>query len=72
MPPNLSAQIVCPTPKVWDFDEKSLHWLPVVRNPMEGLAKSTYHDIRSFFIKKSFLTVITYPNKNEIRRAQWG
>ena len=20
---NLSAQIVCPSPKVWDFDEKS-------------------------------------------------
>ena len=22
MPLNLSAQIVCPRPKVWDFDEK--------------------------------------------------
>ena len=22
MPQNLSAQIVCPSPKVWDFDEK--------------------------------------------------
>ena len=22
MPPNLSAQIVCPSPEVWDFDEK--------------------------------------------------
>ena len=22
MPQNLSAQIVCPTPKVWDFDKK--------------------------------------------------
>ena len=24
MPQNLSAQIVCPSPKVWDFDEKRL------------------------------------------------
>ena len=31
MPKNLSAQIVCPNPKVWDFDEKRLHW--VVRSP---------------------------------------
>jgi hypothetical protein len=23
--PKLFAQIVCPSPKVWDFDEKSLH-----------------------------------------------
>ena len=30
MPQNLSAQIVCPSPKVWDFDEKSLHWASVV------------------------------------------
>ena len=27
--PNLSAQIVCPSPKVWDFDEKRLHWASV-------------------------------------------
>ena len=31
MPQNLSAQIVCPSPKVWDFDEKRLHWASVVR-----------------------------------------
>jgi hypothetical protein len=24
-------QIVCPRPKVWDFDEKRLHWASVVR-----------------------------------------
>ena len=28
---NLYAQIVCPSPKVWDFDEKRLHWASVVR-----------------------------------------
>ena len=31
MPQNLSAQIVCPSPKVWDFDEKRLHCVSVVR-----------------------------------------
>ena len=25
MPQNLSAQFVCPSPKVWDFNEKRLH-----------------------------------------------
>ena len=27
---NLSAQIVCPSQKVWDFDEKRFHWATVV------------------------------------------
>ena len=31
MPQNLSAQIVCPSPKVCNFDEKRLHWASVVR-----------------------------------------
>ena len=31
IPQNLSAQIVCPSPKVWHFDEKRLHWASVVR-----------------------------------------
>ena len=30
MPQNLSAQIVCPSQKDQDFDEKSLHWVSVV------------------------------------------
>ena len=32
IPQNVSAQIVCPSPKVWDFDEKRLHWASVVRD----------------------------------------
>ena len=32
MPQNLSAPIVCPSPKVWHFDEKVLHWASVVRD----------------------------------------
>ena len=31
MPQNSSAQIVCPSPKGWDFEEKRLHWASVVR-----------------------------------------
>ena len=31
MPQNLSAQIVSPSPKVLDFDEKRLHGASVVR-----------------------------------------
>ena len=27
---NLIAQIVCPSPKVWDFIKKRLHWESVV------------------------------------------
>ena len=36
MPQDLSSQIVCPSPKVWDFDEKRLHWVFVVRVPMQS------------------------------------
>jgi hypothetical protein len=28
---NLSAQFVCPSPKVLDFNEKRLHWVSLVR-----------------------------------------
>ena len=31
MPQILSAQIVCPSPKVWYLDEKRLHWTTIVR-----------------------------------------
>ena len=34
MPQNLSAKIVCQSPKVWDFDEKRRHWASVVRARM--------------------------------------
>ena len=30
MPQNLSAQLICSGTKVWDFDEKILHWASVV------------------------------------------
>ena len=28
---NWFVQIVCPSPKVWDWDEKGLHWASIVR-----------------------------------------
>ena len=31
MPQNSPTQIVCPSPNVWDFDEKMLYWVSVVR-----------------------------------------
>ena len=31
MPQNLSAQFVCPSPKVLEFNEKVLHWASVAR-----------------------------------------
>ena len=40
---KLTAQIVCTSPKVRDFDEKRLHWASVVREH----AGETF--IRSFF-----------------------
>ena len=40
MPQNLSAQIVCPSPKVWDFDEKRLHWASVVRDNAQRTSMS--------------------------------
>ena len=37
MPQYLSAQIVSPSPKVWDFDEKRPHWASVVHTQNHGL-----------------------------------
>ena len=31
MPQNLSAQFVCPSPNVLNFNKKGLHWASVVR-----------------------------------------
>jgi hypothetical protein len=28
--PN-APKLICPSPKVWDFDEKGLYWVSVVR-----------------------------------------
>ena len=31
--PN-APEFVCPNPKVWDLNEKRLHWASVVRDPL--------------------------------------
>ena len=45
MPQNLSAQNVCPSPKVTDFDEKRLHWASVVHGAKDKNASPE----RNFF-----------------------
>ena len=37
MPQNSSAQFVYPSPKVWDFNEKRLHWASVGRDSFDGI-----------------------------------
>ena len=49
MPQNLSAQIFCPSPKVWYFDEKRLHWASVVRG-LQFALRSKVDDILWIFI----------------------
>ena len=39
IPQNLSAQLVCSSPKFLDLNEKRLHWASVVRDLVEGLQK---------------------------------
>ena len=49
MPQNLSAQFVCPSSKVLNFNEKRLHWASVVRalqNVVEFLKKCTVGCLR--------------------------
>ena len=43
MPQKLSAQIVCPSPKVWDFDEKRLHWASVVSDDRHYMQTKMFH-----------------------------
>ena len=39
MAQNLSPQFVCPSPKVWDFDEKGLHQASVVGASSESVVR---------------------------------
>ena len=50
MSQNLSAQFVCPSPKVPDFNEKRLHWASVVRGEMYSLRNC--HQIAYVVISK--------------------
>ena len=49
MPQNLSAQFVCPSPKVLDFNEKRLHWASVVRGKdLDNLDNILLYALRIF------------------------
>ena len=49
MPQKCSVQFVCPSPKVWDFNEKRLHWTYVVRGLVQWL-KSFFGVSFLFFV----------------------
>ena len=57
MPQNLFAQIVCPSPKVWDFDEKKTSWgvrsLCKQQNTDLSLSHTAKHT-KLYFCKDSF------------------
>ena len=61
MPQNLSTQIVCPSPKVWDFGEKRLHWAYVVgcANKDLGLFYQSPGDLKSVMIKSVITTLMS-------------
>jgi hypothetical protein len=48
---NLSAQLVCPSPKVLDFNEKRLHWASVVRGFKDNKLPGSYF---LFFLDHKF------------------
>jgi hypothetical protein len=45
MPHNLSAQFFCPSPKVWDFDEKRLHQAFVVHDHDKLVCTSIFREL---------------------------
>ena len=52
MSQNLSAQIVCPSPKVWYFDVKRLHRASVVLGPGKNRARNSKHLQRAAELSK--------------------
>ena len=51
---NLSVQIVCPSPIVWDFDEKRLHWASVVRDCYKASSSSPQEKKLLCLVKKTY------------------
>ena len=46
---------ICPSPKVWDFNEKMLHWASVVREPYS--ISEPYRETRSCWIMLTLVTI---------------
>ena len=55
---NLSAQFVCPSPKVLDFNEKRLHWASIVRD-LKNLNQGQNTLTHSFFSPPQELFICT-------------
>ena len=65
MPKNLSAQFVCPSPKVLNFNEKRLHWASVVHGFTHYIKKSVRFSnccgllrISKMFLQKIFDPIV--------------
>ena len=61
MPQKISDQNVCPSPKVWDFGEKRLHWAYVVgcANKDLGLFYQSPGDLKGVMIKSVITTLMS-------------
>ena len=59
---NLSAQFVCPIPKVLDFNRKRLHWASLVLELIHTVSNSEFH--------KFFAILIFAKPSNEILREE--
>ena len=55
MPLNLSAQFVCPSLKVMDFNEKRLHWASVVRAQRDIVKVGAKHKAESMLSLSYFI-----------------
>jgi hypothetical protein len=54
MSKNLSAQIVCPSTKVWDFHEKKVHWASLVH----AMSHCGEHQAHVSYMQKKVLCTI--------------
>ena len=59
IPQNLSAQFVCPSPKVLDFKEKRLHWVSEVRGCALVHSATTALPIIRVICMRSFASIRT-------------
>ena len=67
MPQNVSAQLVCPSPKDWDFDEKRLHWASVVRATVHIVSRQFQNLCSRFRRKKNTIEFAPLNDKPQSR-----
>jgi hypothetical protein len=56
IPQNLSVQVVCPSPRVLDFNEKRLHWASIVRFEVNGKIAYRLKLVRCSYVHTRQLT----------------